>query len=156
MALECWTVVSLLRNVSCPKWCLEIASGHSHRSNFKTWTKHLCMNKPKISQHINTEWETPVDGSRSFRMSLKVDVPEENDQIRIALHSSDLHCSFSLQFKRPFCSPNPPSPGHHTSPPPQACIFPVHIHKVIHSSLPNTFVHIQRTGDGAAKSYSLN
>lgn len=134
----------------------QMVSGNSFKTfsplKLKTWTKHLCINKLMISQHINTEREASVDGSRSFRMSLKVDVPEENDQIRIALHSSDLHCSFSLQSKGPFV---PQPPGHHTSPP-QACIFPVHIHKVIHSSLPNTFVHIQKTGDGAAKSYSLN
>lgn len=96
----------------------QMVSGNSFKTfsplKLKTWTKHLCINKLKTSRHINTEWETSVDGSRSFRMSLKVDVPEENDQISIALHSSDLHCSFSLQSKGPFV---PQPPGQHTSPP---------------------------------------
>lgn len=53
-------------------------------------------------------------------------------QIRITLHGYNLYCTFTTDSIDPFVrQPSPPIT------PPPALIFPVHIHKVIHTGVPS-------------------
>lgn len=131
LALERWTMVSLLKIVY-----VKMVSENSFMSFSvqKLYTERRtiygCINEhEKFSNQINTACETSIDVGWSFKMPLKVDVLEENDQICITL----IHLTFtapSLPSQKALLFTNPPP----ITPPP-ACIFPIHIHKVTQSSL---------------------